>query len=235
MSDISSFAQHAKKKKADKARKSLKKAAEYWKTTGAAELKKGSAEEFKKLFADDENSAHILALLTTLTASTWTSGGLTYPEIDLSKLRKAGYGKLVDYILTNLSTGIGIRPDTPFHANNEGKYAAALMTPYRYMELSALGGGMRLVFDSGAGELFITVHYSHPTRLKATTAPDAAAVAAVITRLTGTQQRLVAHTAGTIDLTSLTDPLFRAYILHPMNSSLHTTYGFVKDNVERKS
>ncbi len=134
-------------------------------------LKSASDAEFKNEYAADygtalQKAAHVHRKMYTLSGTTEAIGAITYPVLNLSTLRTAGYTKLVVFLLKAF-TEAGVRPDTPFHNNDEDKYIKDLIDSYRYMEFNCIGGGMRLVYDATMNNLFLSAHYSDPVIIRA--------------------------------------------------------------------
>lgn len=194
----------------------------WWDEKAIEELKKGTKQQFKKRFSNDESASELQTRLIALCDSTFILSGMEFGEIDLSKLRDSGLKKLVEYILESLQHELGIRPDTPWHENLEARYPADPEKLSRYMELNALGGGMRLVFDSETKNLFLTVHYALPALLVASEKPESLELAQIIVSLTATHQRMEQAMKPDAPLADLVkdDPLVRAFLESPENRHL---------------
>lgn len=92
--------------------------------------------------------------------------------INLSTLQNA-YSNIELFFRNSMADGsIAFRPDTPIHANNEGRYEGGKLQDRaeqrpRHFEFGAVGGGMRVVYDNDIDEIYISAHYSFPGRLTA--------------------------------------------------------------------
>jgi hypothetical protein len=158
--------------------------------------------QFKDAYAEDYGTAqqkavHLHRIMYTFCNANETIDTIQYPVLNLSTLQTGGYAKLVLFLLSAF-TEAGIRPDTPFHNNDEGKYPAAAADPYRYMEYNTIGGGMRLVFDCTRGAIFLSAHYSDPVVIRANGGTaQAGDVDTLITQLRFTKMIMQGHSDGT--------------------------------------
>ncbi len=132
---------------------------------------------FDLKFDTDKPTEHIhgaiLALCNPGFDKPKTRAAITQPVIDLTRLH-GSYSNIELFIRNALAEGaISFRPDTPVHANDEGRYQGGAIkdrpnrTP-RHFEFGAVGGGMRVVYDVEIEEIYISAHYSYPGRLIAT-------------------------------------------------------------------
>ena len=129
--------------------------------------------DLKALYEQDyktelEKSKHIHRHVYSLSGTTAAVGTKTFPIINLSQLNRTSHTTLATFLKDRISAS-GIRPDTPFHKNDDAtpKYTDAGVNSYRYMEYNTIGGGMRLVYDHVAGEVFLSSHYSDPALIRA--------------------------------------------------------------------
>jgi hypothetical protein len=127
--------------------------------------------QFKNAYEEDYSTAqqkavHLHRIMYQFSGTNEVIGTITYPVLNMSTLARGGYTKLADFLLRSLKEA-GIRPDTPFHKNEEGKYPAANGDDYRYMEYNTIGGGMRLVVDFKLGVIFLSAHYTDPVAIRA--------------------------------------------------------------------
>lgn len=158
---------------------------------------------FKLCFeADYKNDAqkkeHVHRKIYLFSGETEDINGITYPVLNMSTLSAHPYVKLVDFLWRRFQLA-GVRPDTPFHANDENRYQPLGMDPYRYMEFNTIGGGMRLVFDSTSNDIFLSAHYSDPAVLRAAAGSvDRTNLDNLVTVFSRTHVRVKRHSDGSI-------------------------------------
>jgi hypothetical protein len=141
-------------------------------THPAPEIKIG----FDQNFDTDRPMDHIHGAILNLCNAGFdrprTRAGLRNLVINLSTVNDP-YSNIALFFRNALADGeIAFRPDTPIHANNEGRYPGGTLQDRlnhraRHFEFGAVGGGMRVVFDHETDELYISAHYSYPGRLTA--------------------------------------------------------------------
>jgi hypothetical protein len=166
------------------------------------DLKKATAEQLKEEYEADyktaeEKKAHIHQNVIKLCDATEMVGTITYEVINVTTLATKGYTKLVEFLLTSLLEG-GIRPDTPFHNNDESKYPLDTADPLRYMEYNVIGGGMRLVYDATTPAMFLSSHYSDPAKLNGGGDTHGDRLANIAAKLKIAHNILKKHSDGTI-------------------------------------
>jgi len=142
-------------------------------TTSAPELK----DCFDLDFDTDKPVDHIHGAILNLCNAGFDKprirAGLNNLVIDLSTLQSS-YSNIELFFRNALADGeISFRPDTPIHANDEGRYPGGKLKDRpdwrpRHFEFGAVGGGMRVVFDNDTEEIYISAHYSFPGKLVAT-------------------------------------------------------------------
>jgi hypothetical protein len=193
------------------------------------DIEKASPLILKEAYEQDyktaaERLSHVHTQVINLVGQTQTIGGIIYPVIDLTRLNNIGCKKVTDFLLESFKAA-GIRPDTPFHKNEEVKYIVSTDS-YRYVEYNVIGGGMRLIFDSKSSNLFLSSHYSTPALIIASAAAstEATSLAAILKGLKKTHKNLKNHSEGvnfgpgmnTQHLTALarSDPPFKAWLLN---------------------
>jgi hypothetical protein len=84
--------------------------------------------------------------------------------LDIDTVVSKGQPKLAQLLLNSLDS-IQVRPNTPEHQNNEGRFPGYAEGEMAYWEFSYLGGGGRLVVDAIAGIIYISAHYSYNYKL----------------------------------------------------------------------
>jgi hypothetical protein len=87
------------------------------------DIEKASPEKLKEAYEQDykteaERRAHVHTQVIKIVDKTETIGGISYPVIDLTTLIAKGCKKVVDFLLDRFQAA-GVRPDTPFHKNEE--------------------------------------------------------------------------------------------------------------------
>jgi hypothetical protein len=143
------------------------------------DIEKASPEKLKEAYEQDykteaERRDHVHTQVIKIVNKTQTIGGISYPVIDLTTLIAKGCKKVVDFLLDRFQVA-GVRPDTPFHKNEEAKYIIST-DGYRFVEYNVIGGGMRLIYDSKKDYLFLSSHYSTPALIVASGAGSAESV-----------------------------------------------------------
>lgn len=87
------------------------------------------------------------------------------PIVDLRDVRQDNpyLARLIDESLQRIQ----IRPNTPEHGNIEGRFPVydRGASPLAYFEFSFLGGGGRMVVDTIAGMVYISMHYKYNYQL----------------------------------------------------------------------
>jgi hypothetical protein len=158
--------------------------------------------QFKAAYAADYGTAqqkavHLHRIMYTFSGTTEILASISYPVLSMSRLESGGYTKLVTFLLRAFSEA-GIRPDTPFHKNEESKYPAELEDDYRYMEFNTIGGGMRLVVDCKLGAIFLSAHYSDPVLIRADSGtPHGETIDNLLTQMRLTRMIMKKHSDGT--------------------------------------
>lgn len=137
-------------------------------------LKAVRAEELKLAYEEDLKKTptspgvviteHVHDQVAKFCNETSVVGTITYDVIDLQQLNDDGCPNTARFLMDKLEQA-GVRPDTPFHNNDEQRYPPQGAVWYRYVELNAIGGGMRLIYDSVTPALFLSCHYSYPARV----------------------------------------------------------------------
>jgi hypothetical protein len=193
------------------------------------DIEKATPEILKEAYEQDyhtpvERQSHVHTQVINIVNQTKTIGGIPYPIVDLTTLVAKGCKKVVDFLLDSFQAA-GVRPDTPFHKNEESKYIVSTDS-YRYVEYNVIGGGMRLIYDSKKGELFLSCHYSTPALITASGAGSAESVAldAVLKGLKKTHKNLENHSEGKyfgddqniqhLEAIARADPAFKAWLLN---------------------
>jgi hypothetical protein len=87
-------------------------------------------------------------------------------DIDTVALTQPKLAKLLEDSLALIQ----VRPSTPEHRNDEGRFPGYAPGRMAYWEFSYLGGGGRLVVDAIAGIIYISAHYSYNYKLVKTAA-----------------------------------------------------------------
>jgi hypothetical protein len=142
-------------------------------TSSSVELKDAFDAEFNTGAPMNHIHGAILNLSNSGFDNARRRANMTGLVIDLSKLH-GSYSNIELFFRNALSDGaISFRPDTPIHANDEGRYPGGRVQDRldglpRHFEFGAVGGGMRVVFDNDTEEVYISAHYSFPGRLVAT-------------------------------------------------------------------
>ena len=193
------------------------------------DIEKASPETLKTAYEQDyktpaDRLGHVHTQVINIVGQTQTINGVQYPEIDLTVLVANGCKKVVDFLLDSFKLA-GVRPDTPFHKNEEAKYIVSTDS-YRYVEYNVIGGGMRLIFDSKSGNLFLSCHYSTPALVTASGAGSAEQVSlqAILKGLKKTHKNLKNHSEGVnfgpnmntqhLEAIARADPPFKAWLLN---------------------
>jgi hypothetical protein len=193
------------------------------------QIEKASPEKLKEAYEQDyktpaERLNHVHTQVINIVGQTQTIVGTPYPVIDLTILINRGCKKVVDFLLDSFAAA-GVRPDTPFHKNEENKYIVSTDS-YRYVEYNAIGGGMRLIFDAKSNNLFLSSHYSTPALLIASGAGSAEEIAldAIIKGLKKTHKNLKNHSEGVyfganqnnqhLEALARNDPPFKAWLMN---------------------
>jgi hypothetical protein len=193
------------------------------------DIEKASPEKLKEAYEQDYKTAaerrdHVHTQVINIVGQTQTINGVQYPVIDLTILINNGCKKVTDFLLDSFKAA-GVRPDTPFHKNEEVKYTVSTDS-YRYVEYNVVGGGMRLIFDSKTSNLFLSSHYSTPALITASGAGSAESVslAAILKGLKKTHRNLKKHSEGVnfgpdrndqhLESIARSDPAFKAWLLN---------------------
>lgn len=135
-----------------------------------AEIKAFFDHEFNTARPQDHIHGAILALSNPHFA-TQPAASPTNLIIDMTLLITRHF-RIGDFIKAALAdNAIRFRPDTPIHANDEGRYHGGTLASRRgeprHFEFGAVAGGMRVVFDNEISEIYISAHYAYPGRLVA--------------------------------------------------------------------
>jgi hypothetical protein len=144
-------------------------------TSSAAEIKGYFDSEFDAESPLEHIHGAILTLCNAGFDNPRNRAGMNNLVINLSTLQ-ADYSNIQLFFRNSLADGaISFRPDTPIHANDEGRYPGGKLDDRadyrpRHFEFGAVGGGMRVVFDNDTEEIYISAHYSFPGKLTATAA-----------------------------------------------------------------
>jgi hypothetical protein len=193
------------------------------------DIEKASPEKLKEAYEQDykteaERRGHVHTQVIKIVDKTETIGGISYPVIDLTTLIAKGCKKVVDFLLDRFQAA-GVRPDTPFHKNEEAKYIIST-DGYRYVEYNVIGGGMRLIYDSKKDCLFLSSHYSTPALIVASGAGSAESVslAAIQQGLKKTHKNLKNHSEGKyfgadkntqhLEALARADPTFKSWLMN---------------------
>lgn len=163
----------------------------------ATDLKKAYEYDLEKVESDKgvKITKHVHHQVAKKCDSTSIVGAKTYDEIDLKVLEDKQCYTTAAFLMTCLQER-GIRPDTPFHNNDEERYP---LDPNwtRYIEYNVIGGGMRLIYDSTTPALFLSCHYSYPARVTCSGGGTfSAAFATMLGELHLTYLRLKGHSDG---------------------------------------
>src|SRR5262249_37236402 len=105
------------------------------------DIEKASPEILKEAYEQDykteaERRNHVHTQVINIVNQTQILGGISYPVIDLTSLVTKGCKKVTDFLLDSFKAA-GIRPDTPFHKNEEAKYIISTDC-YRYVEYNVI-------------------------------------------------------------------------------------------------
>jgi hypothetical protein len=190
-------------------------------TATPSQLKQAYSQDYK---TPAERRKHVHPQVIRIVDQTERISGVPelYPVVDFTVLSNKGCWNVSNFLLDSFKAA-GVRPDTPFHQNNEQKYLVSLDS-YRYVEYNVIGGGMRLIYDSKKGHLFLSCHYSAPALITASGAGSAEAtgLAEFKQGLKKTHKNLKDHSEGkyqgadrnTQHLEALArgDPAFQAWL-----------------------
>ena len=193
------------------------------------DIEKASPAQLKDAYEQDyktpaERLGHVHTQVINIVGQTQTINGVQYPVIDLTILIANGCKKVSDFLLDSFKAA-GVRPDTPFHKNEETRYIVSTDS-YRYVEYNTIGGGMRLIFDSKSNNLFLSCHYSTPALITGSGAGSAESVslAAILKGLKKTHKNLKNHSEGVnfgpgmntqhLEAIARADPPFKAWLLN---------------------
>jgi len=170
-------------------------------------LKKAYEYDLEKVEADKgvKITKHVHSQIAKKCNKTSAVGAITYDEIDLKVLEDKQCYTTAAFLM-NCFQERGIRPDTPFHNNDEERYPVDLSWT-RYVEYNVIGGGMRLIYDSTTPALFLSCHYSYPARV---TCSGGGAFSATFATMLGelrlTYLRLKGHSDGSYSAFMQEDP-----------------------------
>lgn len=202
------------------------------------DIEKASPEKLKEAYEQDyktpaERLGHVHTQVINIVGQTQTINGVQYPVIDLTVLITNSCKKVTDFLLDCFNAA-GIRPDTPFHKNEELKYIVSTDS-YRYVEYNVIGGGMRLIFDSKTSNLFLSCHYSTPALITASGAGNAESVTltAILKNFKKTHKNLKNHSEGVnfgpgmntkhLEAIARADPPFKAWLLNKNSAQAVST------------
>lgn len=201
------------------------------------DLEKAASSTIRSAYERDYKTAvekrdHIHRQVYNLVDEEQVFNGITYPVIDLSVL-KTKYSNVMQFLLTSFKAA-GVRPDTPFHMNQESKYPVDMANSYRYVEYNVIGGGMRLIYDATLGNLFLSAHYSDPSLVIASTDDSAEQLDLndIMTSLRLTQRNLERHSDGTyfdgsyddrLIMYARSDSAFRGWLLNKNSGQVTDT------------
>jgi hypothetical protein len=202
------------------------------------DIEKATPEILKDAYERDyhtpaERRDHVHTQVINIVNKSETIGGIPYSVIDLTTLVAKGCKKVVDFLLESFQAA-GVRPDTPFHKNEESKYIIST-DMYRYVEYNVIGGGMRLIYDSKKDQLFLSCHYSTPALVIASGAgsTESASLSAILKGLKKTHKNLKNHSEGTyfgadqnnqhLEAIPRADPAFKAWLMNKNSRQAEST------------
>jgi hypothetical protein len=202
------------------------------------DIAKATPEILKDAYERDYHTAeerrnHVHTQVINIVNRNETLNGTPYPVIDFTTLIVKGCKKVVDFLLESFQAA-GVRPDTPFHKNEESKYIIST-DMYRYVEYNVIGGGMRLIYDSKKEQLFLSCHYSTPALITASGAgsTESTSLEAILRGLKKTHKNLKNHSEGKyfgedqntqhLEAIARGDPAFKAWLMNKNSRQAEAT------------